>query len=974
MTTFKILILLALSSLLSACGGDPPSQPSEPLGDSIPSSTIFTVPEDSEDIVFTISNYGSSSSVYLQGAHAGLFTIQTAPVIGEPNVVTATITPMTQFDYEATGGSLDLTLIIKTNPIVLSTHTLSVEVVDVIQEAPKFTFSQVSRVENTTSAIEIIAQDDNNDNFDLTLSTEYDYQFFNLTGSSLTFVNPPNFEDKTTYYVRVNAVETTTQLGAIINPPKSSSQIITVNITDVNDPAIITIPPTFITDLEGNKTFSATNADDDDDNNVFIPTPSTATASGTYSIASDGLIQYTMSPSTILSLAPQLPPFQITDTIPVQSQDGTTVNHQISLLATNHPHQLNPDTYGISYVDSQVYVFDVLSNDTDVDSPGFSTNGTLSASSANSTITITDQKINYQPYTPPSYPFTDIITYTLVNDGVSVSTTVTVNISSDYSALLDDITLPASTVTINPPGASATRGTWHQINLPSSVGGEPIVWSTNNQQISFLSPTSFIPAHPPVSSSDLSATITATITDPNNSQHTKDFPITVKNKNPIASPKQLVIRVDFLNSQFNEAAGSTSQFVKDLMFKPGSSSRDFFLENSFDYIDIQPAVLPSSGYPASITDADPLDGVVTYRHSEDATATTGSLGGKYPNGSILGGALAAVNSYVDFAPFDTNNNGVLESIELNIVFVFATCSRAFTGYGGCECPTYTEGICYNGANVSAAGIHPASAQIQAMTMDGKTLGGSASSRLTWIGDHMLSGSNYVFLPYFNILSHEIGHNMWNIGDLYGTPDQYSIKSWGLMGSSHLKIADIYNPQHMTAYNKVKLGFVDPIISTPYSRSVSGVGENRDLTSFASDNPNPILITNQSTIANIFSNQYLITEVRDVTQGYDRGLDDISGASTVAPTDILITHYTPGKYGNSSASIYRDMELSVRNRNASNVADNWPDVMFGTSHTMTETTSPNTNFHTNSSDFSQNSGINIDSINKTGDTYTILLNN
>jgi M6 family metalloprotease-like protein len=446
-----------------------------------------------------------------------------------------------------------------------------------------------------------------------------------------------------------------------------------------------------------------------------------------------------------------------------------------------------------------------------------------------------------------------------------------------------------------------------------------------------------------------------------------------------------VIRVDFPNSQFSATPGSDSQLVKDMMFEDGDSINDYFLENSSGYIDMQPAILPPvpNGHP-TISDVDPSDGVVTYRHPVDATATIGSLGLEYPAASILTDALTALNDYVNFAQFDADNNGILESVELNVIFIFATCNRAFNG-DDCMC---TEGgfsdnsVCKDAEFVETApGVHPASTNhpSYSLMLDGKQIGGLSKSRMTWTSDHRLVNGNNILEPALGTLAHEIGHNIWGISDLYGPKDlgQYSIISWGLMGSSWLRWADNkYRPQHMTAYNKIKLGFLDPIISTPYSRSFSGAGESLDLTSFASTNIHPVLLTNQTTKSAIFSNQYLLTEVRDLYQGYDMGLGSIEpyASNVLSNTGLLITQANPQKSGNNNAASFRDMELQVKSTTGNIKPDNWDLVMYSPTDTITTSTVPNTNFHSPTVDFSQNSSINLDSINKFGDKYTVLLNN
>jgi M6 family metalloprotease-like protein len=982
-TKVKIFILFLTTAFLTACGSDPSDTTTTVVQPPVISQTSFVAPEDSLGLTFTISNYVSTSSVELLGEDAGLFTVSIVPVSGQTNVVTATILPITQFDYETMGSSVDLSIVIRSNPLEQITHVLSIEIQDVVGEPPKFLLHTVDVAENLSLAIDILAQDDDNDNFLLSLEPEFDYQDFIISNNSLLFTTPANYETKVSYKVRIKATETTDSSGEVISIPRTSFQYIDINIIDVNDPAIITIAPSSLTDVDGNASFQASNTDEDNTNNIFFPLSNTTTIYGTYSISGTGLISYTIHPSVVESMKLELPPYKLTDNITLTSQDFTTYSHPIDILATNHPHESIPDEFTITFFLGKSYELDVLSNDTDVDSPNFRTSGTLTATSPNATIVITSQKIIYTPNQPAIYPFEDTITYSYLNDDVSITSNVSVTIVSPESELLDLVNLSNATETLMPPVVdSKDRGQWQVVSLPITVSGKSIVWSSASQTLSFLSPTTFIPAHPPANGTDLETFLIATIVGSDGLEYSKFFPITIKKKIAITNTKQLVIRVDFPNSQFSATPGSDSQLVKDMMFEDGDSINDYFLENSSGYIDLQPAILPPvpNGHP-TISDVDPSDGVVTYRHPVDATATIGSLGLEYPAASILTDALTALNDYVNFAQFDADNNGILESVELNVIFIFATCNRAFNG-DDCMC---TEGgfndnsVCKDAEFVETApGVHPASTNhpSYSLMLDGKQIGGLSKSRMTWTSDHRLVNGNNILEPALGTLAHEIGHNIWGISDLYGT-SQYGIISWGLMGSSWLRWADNkYRPQHMTAYNKIKLGFLDPIISTPYSRSFSGAGESLDLTSFASTNIHPVLLTNQTTKSAIFSNQYLLTEVRDLYQGYDMGLGSIEpyASNVLSNTGLLITQANPQKSGNNNAASFRDMELQVKSTTGNIKPDNWDLVMYSPTDTITTSTVPNTNFHSPAVDFSQNSSINLDSINKFGDKYTVLLNN
>ena len=184
--------------------------------------------------------------------------------------MTATILPITQFDYETMGSSVDLSIVIRSNPLEQITHVLSIEIQDVVGEPPKFLLHTVDVAENLSLAIDGIAQDDDNDNFSLSLEPEFDYQDFIISNNSLLFTTPANYETKVSYKVRIKATETTDSSGEVISIPRTSFQYIDINMIDVNDPAIITIAPSSLTDVDGSASFQASNTDEDNTNNIFF--------------------------------------------------------------------------------------------------------------------------------------------------------------------------------------------------------------------------------------------------------------------------------------------------------------------------------------------------------------------------------------------------------------------------------------------------------------------------------------------------------------------------------------------------------------------------------------------------------------------------------------------------------------------------------------------------------------------------------
>ena len=218
--------------------------------------TVTATDADSGDsVTFTVS--GSELSITL----AGVLTFVSAPDYETKTSYTATVT--------ATDG---------TNSI---DQSVTVTVTDVDDVAPVFTSSATfSAAENQTAIDTVTATDVDTDNSAITFTVS-DSELSITSAGVLTFASAPDYETKTSYTATVTATDGT----------NSTTQSITVNVTNVNDIAPVFTSTNNFSVVEGQiaiGTVTATDAEGDD---------ITFTISGTeLAITSEGVLTFVSAP------------------------------------------------------------------------------------------------------------------------------------------------------------------------------------------------------------------------------------------------------------------------------------------------------------------------------------------------------------------------------------------------------------------------------------------------------------------------------------------------------------------------------------------------------------------------------------------------------------------------------------------------------------------------------------------------------
>lgn len=243
----------------------------------------------------------------------------------------------------------------------------------------------------------------------------------------------------------------------------------------------------------------------------------------------------------------------------------------------------------------------------------------------------------------------------------------------------------------------------------------------------------------------------------------------------VASRKQnvLLLKVSFKDQEFSYGREDFEQ----LMFSTQSgvsSVANYYLENSYQDFLLQPA-MESQGKVS--------DGIIEVRLPYDHPnfgANYGSL-----STGLVRDAMAMADQYIDLKQYDKNSDRYLAANELAIVLMVAGYENA---YGGGSAPK--PNVWAHKADITAA-------------FDGISLTGFA----------MFGERHQNHLATIGIISHEMGHLLFSLPDLYDRQgDSNGIGRWGLMGLGSWNSQGGYSgssPAHMMAWSKVKAGFLVP---------------------------------------------------------------------------------------------------------------------------------------------------------------------
>ncbi|WP_054974514.1 M6 family metalloprotease domain-containing protein [Paenibacillus sp. A3] len=291
-----------------------------------------------------------------------------------------------------------------------------------------------------------------------------------------------------------------------------------------------------------------------------------------------------------------------------------------------------------------------------------------------------------------------------------------------------------------------------------------------------------------------------------------------------SSRKLLVMLVEFSDIGMKY---SDSQWSERFFGDTEGTVKHYYKEVSAGKMTIGPAV-ESYGTAG--------DGIVRVKLGYPHPNTGGNTGAA--NQKIVRDAVAAANPYVNFASFDTNNDGKVTRDELFLVTVTAGYEAAYSAGG-------TPSLW---AHRWSAGTWQG---------DGKTVNLEYIQQGENQGDHMAT---------MGVLVHETGH-LFGLPDLYDTDSSsmgvgpHSLMaggSWGSYGNNHAGST----PVHMDAWSKYRLGWVKPT-------EVSANGSyTYTLNTVQPSNPNAYNVVKINTST---PGQFFLLENRGFV-GYDRALE------------------------------------------------------------------------------------------------------
>ena len=387
---------------------------------------------------------------------------------------------------------------------------------------------------------------------------------------------------------------------------------------------------------------------------------------------------------------------------------------------------------------------------------------------------------------------------------------------------------------------------------------------------------------------------------------TKTFTLTV---NQVDDTRPLLlIRLIFNNAPFNAFQSNEASWANKIFGSSDGQLNDWFAENSNDGFLVTEATETSGTSNNGVVTA-----TIDMAHPGDTNFTAN-------NHAVIKAAITAIDGSVNFAAYDTNSNGGISYDELQIMFIVAGGETA-TGHD----------------DAGSIWAHKWQVNDSPPTHDGVSLmnwdyGGNYSA----FGERQ-GGNSRDHDATIGVIAHELGHSVFLITDLYDSDSSTAgIGKFGIMGGGSwgYKPGDNYagqTPSHMTAYSKIKAGFIAPTKIT-----ADGTYTANDI---ANDIPNVFKIESGT------SNEYFLLQNRNAV-GYDRALNNLNGTGTFAG-GLLITHVSENVSVNSNEA-HRLVDVEEAN-DAQNDGGTTPGnyghynglFFSGNQSSFTDSTSPNT---------------------------------
>lgn len=399
----------------------------------------------------------------------------------------------------------------------------------------------------------------------------------------------------------------------------------------------------------------------------------------------------------------------------------------------------------------------------------------------------------------------------------------------------------------------------------------------------------------------------------------------------------VIIRIEFNDYQFTSSEATWNQKIF------GTSEgklNHYFNEISYGKFQFQ---------EANETDGVDNDGIITVQLNE---THPGVLEDKIDR--LRDAALLADGS-IDFAQYDTDENGVISSDELQIMFLVAGGERATGAEPGIWAHVWCMSLVNNGV------VAPTLDNVKLMSCNDNGVYSAFGEKHF----NAVSGNDATI----GVIAHELGHAVFDLPDLYDTDYTSSgIGNFGLMGGGSWAYKEDDNnvgqtPVHMVGWSKVRSGFAT---STIIDQNITSL----DINATASIGYNLYQIpTGQD-------KEYFLVENR-AASGYDRGLYSLQGADSFEG-GLSILHIDDNLLGSCVISnscndneLHKLVDVEEANNdteldNNSSYEGHYNNLFYaGNNDSFTPDTTPSSNTYTNG-----NSGVSIINISTAGTTMTL----
>ncbi|YCO05058.1 M6 family metalloprotease domain-containing protein [Vibrio sp. VNB-15] len=234
----------------------------------------------------------------------------------------------------------------------------------------------------------------------------------------------------------------------------------------------------------------------------------------------------------------------------------------------------------------------------------------------------------------------------------------------------------------------------------------------------------------------------------------------------------LVVQVSFNDEVF------VNDFTDVIFGDDQQSVKDYFYKNSYGRYIVEPAKETQGTANDGVIDIT-LDIAHPNCHSKNDSKCDGKLKAAFK------AAYYKLDRYVDLSTYDDNNDDKISPDELSVMFVFA-------GYDK------------SAGSINTPYIWPHRFSHNTIEIDGKTI-------LDYCLFADFQGNHQSTM---GVITHELGHLMLGLPDLYSYKHSGSVGQWGLMGGGSWasKQGDKYagaTPVNMLAWSKEAAGFIKP---------------------------------------------------------------------------------------------------------------------------------------------------------------------